>query len=61
MQERTVKFHLDGGGVHGDLIVSGFASDRTALEISAEFAEVLRKRWPGAHVSALLEEPELSP
>lgn len=57
MTERAIKIHVDGPNVHGDLHVTGFATNRTALEVGAGFADVLRERWPGAHVTVDLAEP----
>lgn len=57
MSERAIRIHIDGPHTYGDLQVSGFATNRTALEVGADFAEALRKRWPGAHVTIEIMEP----
>ena len=58
MKTRSIKLHIDGGNAYGDLTVSGFATDRTALEVGMSFADVLRERFPGAVVTADLVEPQ---
>ena len=61
MSEHTIRLHIDGGNAYGDLTVTGFATDRTALEVAFGFADVLRERFPGAEVTAALVEPSESP
>ena len=57
MTEKAIKIHIDGPHTYGDLGVTGFVTDRTALEVGADFAEVLRARWPGSKVTVTLIDP----
>jgi hypothetical protein len=46
----SIELFVNGGDVHGDLQVSGFATLRTANEVGAKFAKTLREHFPGAEV-----------
>jgi hypothetical protein len=54
-QSFTVFLHVDGSNVYGDLVVTGFASYGSAIEIGDKFADVLRERYPGASVASTVE------
>jgi hypothetical protein len=51
----TVFLHVDGNGAYGDLVVTGFASYGSAVEIGDKFADVLRERYPGASIAGTVE------
>lgn len=40
----------NGEGVYGDLTISGFATSKTAEDLSEAFAALLEDRWPGVKV-----------
>lgn len=54
-EHHAVTLHTEGPNLHGDLRVTGFASLHTAQQIAAEFADALRRRYPGATVYASFE------
>ena len=61
---RVWGFTLDvnGPNVDGDVQVTGFCTERTALKIAARFADALREEYPGAVVRAFVtREPVPTP
>lgn len=44
------KLFVNGDGAYGELYVNGFTDAVQAREISEEFADVLRKRYPTGEV-----------
>jgi hypothetical protein len=55
VEKHAVTLHVEGANVFGDLRVTGFASVHTAQQVAAEFAEGLRRVYPGALVLATFE------
>jgi hypothetical protein len=55
MTEIILTLHVDGPGTFGDLTVTGFATERTAVEVAAGFADSLRQQFPGATVTAQVD------
>lgn len=56
----AIRLRAEGGRLDGDLTVAGFETSGMAEDLGGEFAEVLRRRWPGTRVTVtLLRRPRL--
>lgn len=58
LEGTSITLTLDAPTAAGDLVVTGFATKSTALQVGARFADALRDEFPGAEVRvALNDEP----
>jgi len=58
MSEHTLTLHVNGPTTYGDLQVTGFVTARTAREVGAGFADVLRQQFRGADVTVAVHKKQ---